>query len=646
MNLMSVLSEVATINNQHTEQQHHNNKPPRSPHHKNHHEPHHHNKHTHAMSPNSGHSSISATSTSAIEPIQVPKPSLHRSNSVSVPRHVDTELNTPRSASVSSDHSSIPPLQRAGTAHSISSHKSDSINRYNIDPPENDAYPKLAIPPWLPDPLPANMDHNAEYIERQWNNYHTSIAVKIGVLGDYVEAFVRSHPLAVDSNLLNDNTRNARIRGFIIYDARIKQWHKQLVPHRVTSLTFFRNYAAHCSAIIDGHQAFATHKQYMSSPVDEELGPTGSIGSIHFQHTLSALKRATNKNKSNNKSNVLHSVSSDKSISDTERSNEHKNALSRPSSTNELYSGLTVSQRNARTQRSQVNSHQNTHRDSNNHTDQAPYTLSSMQHLFDEHNNNTHDTSHTDKHTTDHHTNNTSDDDGDLSITDVYDRQQEYIKQIEHTYSTASLYHNSTPHDQKKHDAIRKLLSLGHTRDATLTEQELYRKKLKIFILKALSFVILFLYMIVAPIVLMLVFYLDIVSVVESGVVSIIAPIIVWFISFYRLKKLPNVITYPTLEQRRSWGERIDIYLQWIWLISQDYVYESYHLCVTLLACGSYLWYSYTVRYAFDDPVAQTGGHYYLSCTTSARLQFIQVEYFLTLSLAIDYIMRFISSPN
>lgn len=519
--------------------------------------------------------------------------------------------------------------------------KFDSINHYNIDTLDNDLYPRLAIPPWLPHPLPPN-EHIIEYIEHSWNSYHTYTAQQIGTLGDYVESFVRSHPASNDNDMLNDNTRNARIRGYIIYDARVRQWYSKLVPNRVEPLMFWRNYATHCNAIINGEQAFLTHKQYMSKPVDKELGPLGTIGSIHFQHTLSALNTVSVINRNKLHRSAVHRVANNMNNNNDE---SHSNQLSLHIN-NEYSNQHSVhisSKSNKRHPMQSTSAHHSvydkTHRSTNNYYNNN-YPLPSN--MFDL----------TALSSPTHHTDDPSvhDEPTDVTITDIYDRQMQHINSLNEKYNgdTADDHNTSAGKQQinDRRDIFKGLASLGQLYTQHNQSKQQSRHHLFNQIYKLLAVLAIVIFMFVLPITLMLIFYLDIIQVVESGVAALIAPVIIWFISFYRLQRLPGVITLPTEQQKKSWKSRIDIYLQWIWLISQDYVYESYHLCVTLLACASYLWYSYHLEYTFTDPLDQVNAHYILQCSNDARYNFIQVEYFLVLSLSVDYTMRFLSSPH
>lgn len=412
----------------------------------------------------------------------------------------------------------------------------DSVHQYNIDSINNDAYPGLAIPPWL-HLLPSH-PHIIEYIEYSWQQCDTVVARQIGTLGGHVESFIQSHSAAMDE-LLIDNTRNARIRGYIIYDARLRGWYSKLVPHRVTPILFFRNYATRCLSIINGEHPFLTHKHYMSNPLDHALGPLGSIGSVQFQNILHA----------------LHAARSTVSI----RSSHDNVGINTPQP---------------------------------------------------------------------------------LTFIDIYDRQMQQIKLANQQYK------NSATHEMadniKQHEKYTNLISIHVIKQKRQMDSHLSTEQL----LHAIALVVLVVLVFIVPILLMLLFYLDIIEVVESGIVAIITPVIIWLISFYRLRRLPGIIKPPTELQRKSYKQCINVYLHWIWLISQDYVYESYHVFVTLVACGSYLWYTYEIQYTFSDPSTQTGAHYSFRCSNSARLSFIQVECFLVFSLALDYAIRFVSSPN
>lgn len=95
--------------------------------------------------------------------------------------------------------------------------------------------------------------------------------------------------------------------------------------------------------------------------------------------------------------------------------------------------------------------------------------------------------------------------------------------------------------------------------------------------------------------------------------------------------------------------------------VSKHYVYELYQLLLTLLSCATYIFYTYHLRFHYTPAVydAHTGvevssaqSDYSLtfeSGSTSgggADEEFVQVEYFLMVSLSVDYLLRLHSTPR
>lgn len=85
-------------------------------------------------------------------------------------------------------------------------------------------------------------------------------------------------------------------------------------------------------------------------------------------------------------------------------------------------------------------------------------------------------------------------------------------------------------------------------------------------------------------------------------------------------------------------------------IVSNHYAYELYQLLLTLVSVGSYLFYTYHLSFTAPDPAAPDALWGYTlrmgpnasdpEELVSAIQQFVQVEYFLIVSLAFDYLLR------
>lgn len=87
-------------------------------------------------------------------------------------------------------------------------------------------------------------------------------------------------------------------------------------------------------------------------------------------------------------------------------------------------------------------------------------------------------------------------------------------------------------------------------------------------------------------------------------------------------------------------------------LVQKHYVYEMYQLLLTLLSCATYLFYTYKLRFSYapevrdsdGSVVEEARGDYFLPL--SDRVAFVQVEYFLIVSLSLDYLLRLVSARH
>jgi len=83
-------------------------------------------------------------------------------------------------------------------------------------------------------------------------------------------------------------------------------------------------------------------------------------------------------------------------------------------------------------------------------------------------------------------------------------------------------------------------------------------------------------------------------------------------------------------------------------VVSTQYVYELYQLLLTLLSCALYIAYSYNLRFVWTPPDDQagTGGRGDYSLLFSDSDGYVQAEYFLSLSLSLDYLLRLLSARS
>jgi hypothetical protein len=89
-------------------------------------------------------------------------------------------------------------------------------------------------------------------------------------------------------------------------------------------------------------------------------------------------------------------------------------------------------------------------------------------------------------------------------------------------------------------------------------------------------------------------------------------------------------------------------------VVSKQYVYELYQLLLTLLSCALYVVYTMNLRFVWTLPQtdAQTGevvvaeGHGDYTLSFADQDTFVQMEYFLSLSLSLDYLLRMLSAPE
>jgi hypothetical protein len=136
-------------------------------------------------------------------------------------------------------------------------------------------------------------------------------------------------------------------------------------------------------------------------------------------------------------------------------------------------------------------------------------------------------------------------------------------------------------------------------------------------------------YLVLVPMILVITFYLDIGETVTSAAIAILIPL-----ALYHLIWRHMLTRYPTLDQPNSnFRELSSTFFR---VVSKHWLYEIYQLLLTLLSCSTYLFYGYHLTYVIDA----TNGRANYGLDIPSTNAFVQVEYFLIVSLSMDYLLR------
>ena len=178
-----------------------------------------------------------------------------------------------------------------------------------------------------------------------------------------------------------------------------------------------------------------------------------------------------------------------------------------------------------------------------------------------------------------------------------------------------------------------------------------------------------FAYLVIVPMILVLIFYLDFIEMITAAIVAIIIPLVLYHLIWKHMVAvhtnlpalyestlnhgLPSSSTAPTastistspilesctnlptstsaltIDHQLSDGTSL-----FFRVISSHWVYEIYQLLLTLLSCAIYLYYTYNLTFTVDD------GESNYTLNVPSVSQFVQVEYFLIVSLSMDYFLR------
>lgn len=137
-----------------------------------------------------------------------------------------------------------------------------------------------------------------------------------------------------------------------------------------------------------------------------------------------------------------------------------------------------------------------------------------------------------------------------------------------------------------------------------------------------------FLYLVIIPMILVMQYYLDVAELLTAGIAAILLPLILYHFIWRHMVSL-----HPSLEPSGSSSrEGSNTFFR---VVSKHWTYEIYQLLLTLLSCATYLFYTYHLHYAVTSSHA---GDY--SLTLPSTSEFVQVEYFLIVSLSMDYLLR------
>jgi len=214
-----------------------------------------------------------------------------------------------------------------GTNNTLSTHSANSTvyHKYHLDPPhvEPEWFQRIAIPPWAEHPIPSEKLQTLpvllEWVLHLWHIDYIStnpFIQRMYQLGSHPETFIRPHPMFShrmhnqhqplqrgnyiepsshggngSTELMSSSERNARIRGFLLYDSRTKRWHQKLTPQQVDNFAFFYNLATHCQAILQGHPAYLQNPMYMSTPTWLDQAPDSTHGKQRLHAAYNAMQK-------------------------------------------------------------------------------------------------------------------------------------------------------------------------------------------------------------------------------------------------------------------------------------------------------------------------------------------------------------------
>lgn len=141
-------------------------------------------------------------------------------------------------------------------------------------------------------------------------------------------------------------------------------------------------------------------------------------------------------------------------------------------------------------------------------------------------------------------------------------------------------------------------------------------------------------FLVVVPMVLVLLYYLTAAEMIICTILAILIPFVLYHLIWRHMLEL-----YPTLAPAAGiWSSASSTFFR---VVSKHWMYEIYQLLLTLLSCSTYLYYTYHLDYSID-----TDGTANYTLSFSSVTSFVQVEYFLIVSLSMDYLLRLLHATH